>query len=323
MTLCRSPRDAAYCCVVVALLIVAATRTARADELMVYRAVQTQTELLVPSSDNVRAAELPCDLVVSPGFYAFHGKIFDLRRDGLYRFMHIPIENQQRIVLGGELHAFMSALAWISVHGSGDDARPFEDLEHLATQRKLSLTCGTLSNFASSLLGRIGVRARVVFTFSDGPYSGFDDSHMMIEVFRPDLHNWVIYDIDNDVSFAQDGAPHSLREFVSAVKSGAKYEIEPLASGSNLDTSRFETSNGYSFVFYGELILSSENALRAWYERVCRIMAINDANYYYVPAGPHVDDLVKRHSLRPLEIDVWLNRFYGSTKGMSSNGIER
>ena len=41
-----------------------------------------------------------------------------------------------------------------------------------------------------------GVKSRLVSSLTLDSWNSYDNGHIMIEVFRPELKKWVVYDID-------------------------------------------------------------------------------------------------------------------------------
>ncbi len=77
----------------------------------------------------------------------------------------------------------------------------------------MSLICGYISKFAHELLDELGIKSRIVYRHTLHNLTGYDDGHVMIEVFRDDLKKWVLYDIDNNCYFIKNKTPLSFVEF--------------------------------------------------------------------------------------------------------------
>jgi hypothetical protein len=231
------------------------------------------------------AAGLPSSLVIEPGRYAFYGKAYDLRKQGLYRFICPFKENQQRIVYqpnGGEVEALLSGLAWCVSHGNSDNSKSQEALTQKATTAKLFITCGNISQWALQILQSYKTRARPADTLTLDEWNSYDNGHSMIEVYREDLKKWVLYDLDANVCFLYKKTPLSLVEMIERAASG-DYEIKLLASDTRLDVSSFKSpKNGYDWSFSAEFTRTDEGA-RQWYKRVLQVPVIDSCFYLSTP----------------------------------------
>ena len=187
---------------------------------------------------------LPSSLVIAPGRYAFHGKTYDLQKQGLYRFICPFKENQQRIVYdanGGNVEALLSGLAWCVSHGNSDNSKSQEALTQKATTAKLFITCGNISQWALQILQSYKIRARPADTLTLDEWNSYDNGHSMIEVYREDLKKWVLYDLDGNACFLHKRAPLSLVEMIERAASG-DYEIKLLAAGHRAGCLQFQVA---------------------------------------------------------------------------------
>jgi hypothetical protein len=108
-------------------------------------------------------------------------------------------------------------------HGSADDNLPEPEIAVIAKVRIVRLTCSYVAGWAVTTLRAAGYQARVVATFNDATNEG----HTLIEAMTPG--GWVLYDVDLDVWFWQNGHPMSFIDFDAAVRTGEPYEIRPLS----------------------------------------------------------------------------------------------
>lgn len=281
------------------------------EQTVAYREAQGRLEVLEALETDSSASPLPCELLIPPGHYSYRGATYDFTAEGLYRLLRIPVANEQRIVFGGDVHELMRSLSWIHTHGSRDDQLATEDLAQAATTRKITTTCGALARFITQLLVPVGLHARMVLAFSEGPYNQFDDSHVLVEVLDPKLRRWVLYDIDNNVTMWRNGQQLDLEQFVAVIASGEGYHLERLARDSKIDASGFDDREGYSYAMYAELSVGSESALRKWYARVIRIAAIGPGPSFYARDTPAAARLAKVESYLGLLSEAeWRQRFY-------------
>jgi hypothetical protein len=233
------------------------------------------------------ASPIPNTLVMPPGIYRFEGGSYDLRKEGLYRFLLLEKENLQRIVYQKDIDSFLSAVSWVRSHGSKDDQKSMDQLTEQALQSKLLITCGTVCRWGDALLTSKGIKDRLVASETLEPPNSFDDGHSLIEVWRDKWHKWVLYDLDCANYFVdrQSQIPMSLIEFAQAVADKDNYKTVRISLAEPLDVGNFKSPGGYDYAFYMEAVFTH---LQKWYERVMQAPLIYDDRdkifYYYVPA---------------------------------------
>lgn len=246
----------------------------------VYYAFLNNIEYL-QDADTENSEDLPNSLIIPKGKFFFHGKGYELKKEGLYRFIYPGIENQQRIVYEKNLDAILSGIAWIYSHGNSDDEKEFSKINKKALHSKIFATCGHVSDWTCDLLKTRVIRSRVVASLTLDPWNSYDNGHIMIEVYRNDFKKWVVYDLDNNCFFTKNKVPLSLIEFSDCVKT-EDYEINYLANNSNLDTFNFiDKRHKFDFAFLLEARFVNEDSHRQWYKRVMQVPMIADGKYSY------------------------------------------
>jgi hypothetical protein len=217
---------------------------------------------------------LPDSLIIAPGEHQFCGQTFALEKEGLYRFLEVGEEQQQRIVYRADLPALLSGIAWIVSHGNSDHGKSHDALAEEAKTRKLFLTCGPVSGWTIGVLADHGVRARSATSLTLGHWNTYDNGHAMIEVYREDLGKWVLYDVDGNCFFTWQGTPLSIVEFAYAVMRDYRYDIQPLANDTRLDVSNFKGDGGETdYAFFAERYIA---ASRQWYRRIVQVPMLHD-----------------------------------------------
>ena len=93
----------------------------------------------VSESQSKDGKNLPSQLIISKGKYMFSNKIYDLDKEGLYRFIHPGVINEQRIVFENNLDSLLSSIAWIHSHGNKDDKKNYTDILKKAKRNILRL----------------------------------------------------------------------------------------------------------------------------------------------------------------------------------------
>ncbi len=280
---------------------------------IVYHALFTNIKNISPNELQLISQELPQKLIISSGLYQFENNTYDLQDEGLYRFISPLQKNEQRIIFSGKnIDALMSAVSWIYSHGNSDNGKRFEEINNKALNSKIFGTCGSISVWIQEILKSHNIKSRIVQTLTLDDWNTYDNGHTMIEVYRSDLKKWVLYDLDANLYFSQNGIPLSLIEFIDAVKSN-NYEMHVLASDTTLDVSNFISKNNYDYAFYTEGVYANENSKKNWYTRVIQIPMIGEDNYSYFTTNNSEDrklmeDYASHH--RYLTYDEFYSKFY-------------
>ncbi len=221
---------------------------------------------------------LPNQLIIQRGIYTFFDKDYDLNNEGLYRFSFPLKINQQRIVFEKNIDSLLSAICWISSHGSIDNEKDFSEINKKAENSKISLTCGPIIEWVSSILKNYSIKHRIVSCLTLQNWNSYDDGHIMIEIFRDELKKWILYDLDNNSFFEAENNVLSFIEFFEHVKEG-DYNIKYLAPPSFFTF--HEKKANYDFNFILESKLSTERLRRNWYKRVMQVPLINNDKHTY------------------------------------------
>lgn len=248
---------------------------------IVYHAVYTNVEIINPNLNSNKFNDLPDSLIIPSGDYRFEGKIYALDDEGLYRFISPLNNNAQRIVFDGKnINALMSAVSWIYSHGNSDSTKTFEEINSKALNSKIFGTCGKISVWIQKILESHNIKSRIVQTLTLDQWNTYDNGHTMIEIYREDLNQWVLYDLDNNLYFSRNNEPLSLFDFMDAVSENS-YEMNFLASDTTLDISNFKSDEGYDYAFYAESVYSSDDTLKKWYSRVIQVPMISEDKFSY------------------------------------------
>ena len=265
----------------------------------------------VPESQSKDGKNLPSQLIISKGKYMFSNKIYDLDKEGLYRFIHPGVINEQRIVFENNLDSLLSSIAWIHSHGNKDDEENYTDVLKKATSSKIFATCGSVSEWTTRFLKEHGFRVRIVAVLTLDDWNSYDNGHILIEVFKEELKKWVVYDIDNDAYFTKDGNPLSLIEFTKQVRDG-KYDINFIAKKNDIDTSNFfDKQNNYDYSFLIEARFLDQDTRRKWYKHVFQVSMIVDGKYSYFFDSTHIKKIQSYSSYHKfLEKDEFMKKFY-------------
>ena len=187
-------------------------------------------------------------------------------------------------------------MSWIITHGYSDDNLNKRDLIIKAGKNKLSITCGTASIFAKSILDELEIESRIVLGLSLEDWNSYDNGHTLIEVYHAIHNKWIVYDLDNNCYFTNENGPLSFIEFCNHVNRNLEYAVNYLSSDIKYDLNSNIDKNDYKYNFITESIVSQENLLRDWYKRVLQIPLIKDGNYYNFYADDSVAKRVQIYS---------------------------
>ena len=248
---------------------------------------------------SLQAKPLPDSLLIEPGIYSVDGKTYQIE-EGLFRLIRINAPDEQRISHRSNVPALLASITWLKSHGGSDDHLSLADLAKDATERKLVLTCGRISQLAQAILKEAGVESRIVTTLALGELNSYDNGHTMLEV-KVD-GKWLLYDLDNNVIFERNGQL-SFAEFIEAVKTG-DYEIKKLS----LSPVQTVVNGDKDYTFYSEVIGTD---LKAWYARIAQVGLIERDEKYYFPDMPE-REFVEKYSAnyRAMPPDEFRRTFY-------------
>lgn len=258
---------------------------------------------------NQKADQLPNKLVIAPGTYSIDGEAYSFSENGVYRSFCGQQGQIQRIVWNGEtslkaIDDLMSSICWIMYHGRKDENLKNEELSTIATNRKINVSCGRGALWVKEVLEQLKVPSRVVTVLTMDEWNDYDNGHTMIEVWCEDMHQWIVYDIDNNVTFGFQGERLNLLSLSSHIKTD-DYVIYRLA-----------TDVGYSgddddYTFWFEKILHDEMSLRDWYKRVIQVVLVGDDNVYYfsdIANRNRVESYAGNYKFMPY--DKFMEKFY-------------
>lgn len=199
----------------------------------------------------------------------------------------------------------MSALAWLTAHGTRDDLLSTAELIETAKRRTLSVTCGTVSHLAAFIARRAGVQARVVATRARTLLNGYDDGHILLEVLQSG--RWVVYDLDANAMFlSTDGVPMSLLELSEAVR-WCTYAIERLGAQPGVDIGHFRMDD-YDLNFYATYMFGTQEQLRKWYDRILIVPILIDGDGYWTSSELVADQEVE--NVQAVGREALVKRFY-------------
>ncbi len=216
-------------------------------------------------------------LIVAPKVYTIGGKNYSMTREGLYRFFGANGEIRHVIVYESNLYSLVSSICWIVTHGNADNRLKKHERKPKATKGKLFLTCSRIVEFAKDILETNGYKSRSIYTFSTKDLNGYDDEHVMLEVFDTKLGKWVLFDLDNNVFFEFQGKKLSLMEYKELLDSTSSIKLKRLSADARVDVSNFKVNNA-DIGLISENILGDSNLI-AWHKRIMNVVSMGSRFY--------------------------------------------
>lgn len=217
------------------------------------------------------------DIVARPGRYTVTASSIDGRtkswtvtatRPGVYRFFAPGIGGSQFVVWWPALGipSLMSFIGATYTHGNRDDNLSIADLRRVITNRRISVTCGTISRLLNNILSDLGSESRLAYSITTRSKNGLDDGHIMLEVWE--ASKWVLYDPDSRTMFGTKQRPLSVADLDSDFRPNVYKNVTPLGPPLTLDHFGFVDSSGVDLSFLEERSRVSAKALGKWYRRV-------------------------------------------------------
>jgi len=247
-------------------------------------------------------------VIHEPSFYQWGGDVYDLRNEGYYYLVDFKRGIDRNIIIyKNDIFSLMSSLSWLVVHGSNDDRKSFDNKYSKLLNNKLSLTCGDLSSFASSILDSLNIENRVVHFFTMDEKNSYDNGHVLIEA-KVD-NQYILFDLDNNQYFKTNERILSAKDFIDNTNWDA-IEFVKLSIDSNTDSQNFYSGN---ISFHGFMDYVNSN-IKAWYKRVLQVPLIveNDIAYVGLSDKQSEDSVLDYHPKAViLTKDEFNKKFYG------------
>jgi hypothetical protein len=285
--------------------------------LQAYRCYGWSCETLVPcgdQNDRIDITPLSEDIIQKPGFVQVAGLVYDLRKDGVYRFYKLPSLSEQRIVCSSGLMGLYNILGYLWAYGLADVGKSVRTNRRLIKKKVLMLGCSDCSFLAVDILNSLGVKARVVVAFTAKPWGGQDDGHTLVEVFSDGTleefkgEKWMLYDPSFNTLFYADKIPLSLREMIN-MRSNPKTTIIYLPGNHGHPYWRVR---GYDYGFWIDHRVFDKIALRRWYEDKLNIELIyNNGSFFFneSSAPSHLLPILRKR-YKPLNDLEFNKKFY-------------
>ena len=275
------------------LRILSPHKASSSDPLVVYRIDFAGIFYLQPVSRDciLEVKKLPQTIVMDPGEYLFGGAFFNCCQPGLYRFSVPGIINQQAVVLDRSDPISSSLfLSLLSVRGNRDSGRSNSHLRRSATERLISLTCGSNVKFVHQIMKHHGFNTRVVHSHSLQAPNSYNNGHTLLEVYESDADRFVVIDIDKKMYFSYQGEPLSLVELCSIIKEQKEIALHKMCKLSAVDWCGFkEPFSGFDYGFIEQGFYFNDENILSCLSRICQVPLILSEDEWWVCAWDDID----------------------------------
>jgi hypothetical protein len=207
---------------------------------------------------------------------AFAGHVYDVRAEGVYRFMRMPqpdgppgrlqnLISVKNLNTRESLMALLAGIAQLHVHG----VRHEHDADLVRTMQQTgwtALRCDAMAVLGVQLLTTLGFDSHVVSAMTLDPPNGYDDSHTMLEVLLSDTSTWMAVDLDVGTVFRDPstGAYLSATDLQQAARNGRSPQMTHLAPLA-VD---YDFVDSFDYTPWAKWRFATDEALWSWYRRV-------------------------------------------------------
>ena len=285
-----------------------------AAPVVAYRCLRSGVEPIKALGSKIpdEVGRLPEQFVIESGRYQVSDFVYDLQAPGLYRFFALGRLCEQRLAGQLPLEELMALFGWLLAYGDLDNSLADSELERALCAGRVVMTCTRYSTTVGNLLGRFGIRSRLVACLTTEPWNGHDDGHTLLEIEGED-GGWFAYDPSLHRCFRKNGRRISLAELSASIKKRERFELEATAEVRSWAPYRTHTYDYSSWVECR--YASSDEVLADWYRRVCQVPMIEEGGFFHYPDCP-ANTVAGEYSwsYRPMANEQFATRFYGSGK---------
>lgn len=222
-----------------------------------------------PITTGGSADPYPASVIMTTGIRIFGGVSYDCTQEGLYRFFNESNGTcLNKIAVdafdgSGDIYKIMSAISCNHLHGTADNHTGYQSISNAGRSRKWRSQCGYISGFCNWLLPQLGFTCRVVNVETLETKNGWDDGHLVIEVWNG--WDWLMFDITNGCYF-KDTDHLSTQGFIDQIENGGTFPDKIKLDGDNKFNS--DTVSGIDLQIYGEIFHGTESQKEDWYRRI-------------------------------------------------------
>lgn len=277
----------------------------RANHLTAYKCYKNKIEH-IETVDNLSDIRISENVLQKPGHIKVENQIFDLRKDGVYRFYRLPNFSLQLLVCEKGLDSFLQSIGFLISYGDINDKSSTLNLFKMLSKKTVVASCGSLSGLISEILSRLKIKNRIVVLMTKDEWGGQDDGHTLVEI-KDKQNGWFLYDPSFNLCFKRNDKRLSVLEFSKLLNTNFKLEMLP---GNNNYSKFVNGSHVYDF-WIGARFLSKKLLIK-WYRRIGSIPLINHNETLYCPKSfVHTEDanrILSRYKI--LEDKTFMEKFY-------------
>lgn len=212
----------------------------------------------------------PASIITTTGIRIFGGVSYDMSEEGLYRFFDESNGNcLNKIAVSafdgsGDIYKIMSAISSNHLHGTDDNSTAYQAVSNAGRYRKWRSQCGYISGFCNWLLPQLGFSTRIKNPVTLETPNGWDDGHIVIEVYIDD--EWRMFDITNGKWFSESGNHLSAQQFIDQIEDDGDFPDIHLLDGDVKFNS--DSIYGIDLQIYAELFQATPAQREVWYRRI-------------------------------------------------------
>ena len=203
---------------------------------------------------------------------------------------------------------FLKTFSTFFVHGDADGRKSIPELiDAMASGQPVSLTCGDIAKLVNHVLGDLKIKSRIVQLTKVSDENGYDDGHIINEIYSPIHEKWIALDMDLKLTFEDSGGtPLSIIEIYNidwndiSIKQFGHFSV----GGVNDD-------NSFPFYFYSIHMMDN---LRAWYKQKFEMIGYRSKTRIITLVDKFVQEqyvLKRKGWISSLNTEDFINRYYG------------
>lgn len=274
--------------------------------LNVYRCYDKTIEILDPI-DHKATITKSSELLQEPGYIEFENKIYDLTKDGVYRFYRLPNISTQYLVCKNGVNSLLKMAGYLWIYGKKDDKLTIEQAYDSIHHKIIYASCGQLSRLMQHICTRLHIESRIVACMSKNIWNGQDDGHTLLEI--KNRGKWFAYDPGSNLTFYLENEPIS----IFALSKNKDLPIELHFYAGNTSVGEFNFKN-YDYGFWVNERFLSTSCLWRWYQKVLDVPLIEIGVNYIFPENFVTEKDHSRflHRYTPLSERKFIDTYYSS-----------
>lgn len=228
---------------------------------------------------------IPSPLIIPPGTYGYNSPRYNMTAEGLYRFMSASggyADGGHRIVYQSDVHALLTGLAGVTIHGTPDESRTIAEKTHRARTGWIKMRCGFIDQWARAVLTDKGIASRSVSVVTMDEPNDYDNGHVATEVMINGT--WRLYDLTFNRAFRDSSqTPLQARNIAAHVADGTYFDDTMLTGQPMFDPDWYNAN-----ALYMSIALEDITGLPRWTARTFQAVGIHHTDglcYFKMPPG--------------------------------------